>query len=147
MGIIAAVVAGVFLLWTIIRKWKFRPSKRFAKKLDDYDEDVFAPRPPSFGEKRAVDHQAYSIPNVPNPGPAFAPHYPSYPERSVSPAQKVSYGNEPLGSQAYQAHRLSHISVTQPPAMFEPNPYRLSLGLGNPTHAYPPSDQAKPSVM
>ena len=46
IAIIAAVVGGLFLLWTIIRKWKFRPSKRFAKKLDDYDEDVFAPRPP-----------------------------------------------------------------------------------------------------
>ncbi|KAA1090432.1 hypothetical protein PGT21_001098 [Puccinia graminis f. sp. tritici] len=153
MAIIAGCVAGLFLLWTIIRKWKFRPSKRFAKKLDEYDEDVFAPRPPSFGEKRANDYQAYSIPTAPNPGPVLNSHYPSYlPERSGTPhsamsPQKAPYGNDLHGSQPYQAHRISHASITQPPAMFEPNPYRLSLGLGNITHAYPPSDQHKPTVM
>ncbi|KAH9459666.1 hypothetical protein MJO28_004681 [Puccinia striiformis f. sp. tritici] len=153
IGIIAAVIAGLFLLWTIIRKWKFSPSKRFAKKLDDYDEDVFAPRPPSFGEKRANDYQAYSIPPPPNTGPAFSSHYPSYlPERTATPhsmmsPQKIPYANDPCGPQGYQSHRLSHVSITQPPAMFEPNPYRLSLGLGNIPHAYPPSDQHKATVM
>ncbi|KAH9444452.1 hypothetical protein Pst134EA_031885, partial [Puccinia striiformis f. sp. tritici] len=152
IGIIAAVIAGLFLLWTIIRKWKFSPSKRFAKKLDDYDEDVFAPRPPSFGEKRANDYQAYSIPPPPNTGPAFSSHYPSYlPERTATPhsmmsPQKIPYANDPCGPQGYQSHRLSHVSITQPPAMFEPNPYRLSLGLGNIPHAYPPSDQHKATV-
>ncbi|PLW14036.1 hypothetical protein PCANC_17075 [Puccinia coronata f. sp. avenae] len=148
IAIIAAVVGGLFLLWTIIRKWKFRPSKRFAKKLDDYDEDVFAPRPPSFGEKRGNDYQAYSIPKPPNSASAFASPYPSYPERSVSPQQKISYGNDlHQGSQGYQNPRLSHISITQPPAMFEPSPYRISLGLGNVPHAYPPSDHTKPTAM
>ncbi|WAR54382.1 hypothetical protein PtB15_3B896 [Puccinia triticina] len=155
MAIIAGIVAGLFLLWTVIRKWKFSPSKRFAKKLDEYDEDVFAPRPPSFREKRTNDYQAYSIPAPPNTaGPAFGSQYPSYlPERSASPhsafspQQKVAYPHDPHAAQAYEAHRLSHASITQPPAMFEPNPYRLSLGLGNIPHAYPPSDQHKPTAL
>jgi hypothetical protein len=37
LGVIAACVGGLFVLWTVIRKWKFRPSKNFEDRLQPID--------------------------------------------------------------------------------------------------------------
>ncbi|EGG12699.1 uncharacterized protein MELLADRAFT_101196 [Melampsora larici-populina 98AG31] len=52
LKIVLPIVGGIgalYILWTVIRKWKFRPSRKFEQRLDGYD--VFEPRPPSFVEK------------------------------------------------------------------------------------------------
>ncbi|CAH7690116.1 hypothetical protein PPACK8108_LOCUS25359 [Phakopsora pachyrhizi] len=89
IGIIGGVIGGLFLLWNIIRKWKFRPSKRFAKKLESYDDDVFNPRPPSFAEKRPTEYNYFNTsPREPHPS-SMSPH------------------------SGYSAHRISEFSARQ----------------------------------
>ncbi|KAH9819099.1 hypothetical protein DFH28DRAFT_957648 [Melampsora americana] len=50
-------LGALYILWTIIRKWKLRPSRKFEARLDEYG--VFEPRPPSFVEKSYDRHHPY----------------------------------------------------------------------------------------
>lgn len=159
MVLVVGVVAVVYFLWTIIRKWKFKPSRKFEQRLEDYDENLFDPRPPSFGEKRYDSHvRPLSINSASSPSSANRRgngqyigdgNYPG-PNTSVSGySQPGPHSGSRVGefyNHPYETHNGDQDLTNYNSSLVYPPKRGYTLEMDSPDHSHAASMEKEPAI-
>ncbi|GAA5832131.1 hypothetical protein JCM3766R1_003732 [Sporobolomyces carnicolor] len=143
--VVASCVAGVAAIWTIIRKTKFSPSKRFESKLEPID---FVPEVPEYGSRNHHDRSQSQLSGTVGGGGMYDRGYEASLARSDSKASLRGQGmamSESGGGLASIPYQQSSSYAQQ--AYYGEGAYHSSPQLGYPHEqpTYYPALQRGPS--